>query len=264
MKNRFYLVVFLLMFSALKISSQNNTYEYGKLNPDGSQGTGTITVPSSSGSTSRGSGSSSGYFAGPSFEEMGQAAYEQNEADIAVVNDKISNLNNRIGTLVEGENTRVRDRFGSNNRIQNEKEPIANIGNSRVPIYKNPSELIVNTQTEEPSTQLIDYTYAIENLKEISSEPLTIAELKRLYEKNPKAVKVYQDRVSELEKIINDAEASIGFIPYRKTLDKFDDAGNFANIQEAKAKEREEAKIKEAKENLKSAHRHYRGLIYSE
>lgn len=90
-------------------------------------------------------------------------------------------------------------------------------------------------------------------------QPLTSDELRKLHEKNPNAVRVYQDRVLELEDIILKANEKIEW--YKFELKAMTGDPNGAKSQIYRRIEQEEEKIKEARKNLQSAYRHYRSLI---
>ena len=92
-----------------------------------------------------------------------------------------------------------------------------------------------------------------------NAQQLSSSELKQLYEKYPNAVRVYQDRVLELENTIRNAEVKIEYLKTELAWNTGD--AKAANSQIHRRIEEEQAKIKEAKRNLESAHRHYRGLI---
>jgi hypothetical protein len=90
-------------------------------------------------------------------------------------------------------------------------------------------------------------------------QELTSDELKRLSEKYPNAVRVYQDRKLELEKIIREADVKIEYLTLELKLNTGEEKGGDSLIH--KQIDQERKKIKDAKRNLESAYRHYRSLI---
>ena len=94
-----------------------------------------------------------------------------------------------------------------------------------------------------------------------NGQKLTHDELKKLHETNPKAVKVYQDRVNELENKIAKCNEEIEWIKTERAWDSLDNDGNAANIKQAKKIEAVMERKKQAEKDLQSAHRYYRNLI---
>jgi len=95
----------------------------------------------------------------------------------------------------------------------------------------------------------------------VSAQPLTSNELKQLYEKYPNAVRVYQDRVLELETIIIKCNEQIDWIKMERTLDMLDNDGNAAEIKKQTRIEAEERKIAQAQQDLQATYRSYRGFL---
>jgi hypothetical protein len=95
---------------------------------------------------------------------------------------------------------------------------------------------------------------------EANAQKLDSAEREQLHKKNPKALKVYQERILELEKKIRDAEVQIEFIKTEKALDMGDNDGNAAKIKSARRIEKQEEIIKQAKKDMESANKLYRRM----
>lgn len=94
-----------------------------------------------------------------------------------------------------------------------------------------------------------------------NGQRLTSDELTKLHEINPRAVKVYQDRVLELENIINKCDEEIEWIKTERAWDSLDNEGNAAEIKKEQKMEAVLKRKNQAKKDLESAYRYYRNLI---
>jgi hypothetical protein len=93
-----------------------------------------------------------------------------------------------------------------------------------------------------------------------NGQRLTSDELRKLHETNPRAVKVYQDRVLELEKIIYKCDEEIEWIKTERAWDSLDNEGKAAEIKKAKKIEAVLKRKEQAKKDLQSAYNYYRNL----
>jgi hypothetical protein len=93
-----------------------------------------------------------------------------------------------------------------------------------------------------------------------NAQKLSGDELRKLYEKNPRAVKVYQDRILELENKINKAEENIEWIKTERAWDAGDNEGNAAGVKFARKIEKQKAIITQAKKDINSANKYYRRM----